>query len=78
MSDAGLGPCAGAGGTSDAGLGSEAGGMSDARLGSDAGGGPDAGEECLMLWGGLMMVGSLHPDVHRVVIIHLHEKKKSL
>ena len=29
-----------------------------------------------MLWGGLMMVGSLHPDVHRVVIINLYEKKK--
>ncbi|CAI9155715.1 unnamed protein product [Rangifer tarandus platyrhynchus] len=81
-SDAGLG--SEAGGMSDARLGSDAGGgpvagrVSDVVVWSDAGGGPDAGEECLMLWASLMMVGSLHPDVHRVVIVNLHEKKKNL
>ena len=58
------GPDAGAG-TSDAGLGSDAGG------GPDPGLGPDAGGKRLMLAGGVMMVGSLLPDVHRVVIINM-------
>ena len=82
MPDAGLGPDIGggpdaglgsdAGGRSDAGLGPDAGGGPDAGLRPDAGGGPDpglgpdAGGKRLMLVGGVMMVGSLLPDVLRV------------
>ena len=82
MPDAGLGPDIGggpdaglgsdAGGRSDAGLGPDAGGGPDAGLRPDAGGGPDpglgpdAGGKRLMLAGGVMMVGSLLPDVHGV------------
>ena len=87
MPDAGLGPDIGggpdaglgsdAGGRSDAGLGPDAGAGPDAGLRPDAGGGPDpglgpdAGGKRLMLAGGVMMVGSLLPDVHRVVIINM-------
>ena len=64
------GPDAGAG-TSDAGGGPDAGLRPDAGGGPDPGLGPDAGGKRLMLVGGVMMVGSLLPDVHRVVIINM-------